>query len=360
MAAAAKGMTNSSRTSGDALVPAVITTALRTVARWLRWLKRTLLSHPAVRDISDEVFHADFTPAEQFAHERLVADAVRMNAYRAGIDRHIKPGDVVVDLGTGTGILAMLAAQRGPKIVHAIDHSNIIAIAERVASANRFSNISFHSISSRRFVANEPVDVILHEQIGQALLDEGMIEKTLDLKKRLLKKSGRILPGKFELYLEPASVRSDHRVPYLWETNVAGIDFSGIKASPANDRFTLSDRSWEVGARSAIDYFLCAPSPILAFDLNDIGEPTDVPGTVSASRLVRRAGRLDGFCLYFRVIFDPGVEFDTSPFSPRTDWNNLLFRMESREYREGDTLTYSLAMTDRFDFETWVVKITGD
>ena len=159
-------MTSSSRTSNDTLVPVVLTTGLRAVVRWLRWLKQALLSHPAVRDISDEVFHGDFTSAEQFAHERLVADAVRMNAYHAGIRRNIKPGDVVVDLGTGTGILAMLAAQRGPKVVHAIDHSNIITIAERVASANRFSTIAFHNISSRRFVSNEPVDVILHEQIG--------------------------------------------------------------------------------------------------------------------------------------------------------------------------------------------------
>lgn len=322
-------------------------------------MKRTLLSHPAVRDVSDEVFHGDFTPADQFAHERLVADAVRMNAYRAGIERNISPGDVVVDLGTGTGILAMLAAKRGPKIVHAIDHSSIIAIAERVAGANGFSNIAFHSISSRRFVTNEPVDVVLHEQIGQALLDEGMVEKALDLKKRLLRKSGRILPGKFELYLEPACVRGDHRIPYLWETNIDGIDFSATRHSPGNTGGALSDRSWQVGARSAVDYFLGDASPILAFDLNEIDEPTDIPDTVSASRVVRRSGRMAGFCLYFRVMFDADVQFDTSPFSPRTDWDNLLFRTEARDYEEGETIAYSLTMTDRFDFETWTVTVTN-
>ena len=253
----------------------------------------------------------------------------------------------------------MLAAQRGPKVVHAIDHSNVITIAERVASANRFSTIAFHNISSRRFVSNEPVDVILHEQIGQALLDEGMVEKALDLKKRLLKQSGRILPGKFELFLEPACVRGDYRVPYLWETNFGGVDFSAAMGSPENGKYELSDRSWQVGARSAIDFFLCDSSPVLAFDLNDIDEPTDIPETVSASRVIRRSGRVDGFCLYFRVVFDAEVEFDTSPFSPRTDWDNLLFRIESREYQEGDVIAYSLAMTDRFDFETWVVQITS-
>lgn len=348
-------MTGSSRTSNDTLVPVFLTTALRSVARWLRRLKRSLVSHPAVRDVSDEVFHGDFTAADQFAHERLIADTVRMNAYRAGIGRGVKPGDVVVDLGTGTGILAMLAAQQNPKIVHAIDHSNIIALAERVARANGFSNIAFHKISSRRFGLNEPVNVVVHEQIGQALLDEGMIEKALDLKKRLLKKSGRILPGRFELFLEPACVKEDHRVPYLWETTIAGIDFSGVKGAPEGDQ--LSAHHWQVGARAAIDYFLCDAAPILAFDLNEINEPAEVPATASASRVVRRSGRMDGFCLYFRVMFDADVEFDTSPFSPRTDWDNLYFRVESREYHAGDTITYRLAMTDRFDFETWTVQV---
>lgn len=350
-------MSSSSRTSNDALVPVLLTAGLRSVARWFRWLKRKLLSLPAVRDVSDEAFHGEFTPDEQYAHEGLLADAIRMNAYRAGIRRNIKAGDVVVDLGTGTGILAMLAAQQGPKIVHAIDHSNIITLAEHVASANHFSNIAFHKISSRRFVSDEPLDVILHEQIGQVLLDEGMVEKTLDLKKRLLKKSGRILPGKFELFLEPACVRDDYRIPYLWEATFAGVDFRALKDSPQDHKCKLSDRNWQVGTRSAIDYFLCDSSPILAFDLNEIDEPTDVPNTVSASRVVRRAGRMDGFCLYFRVMFDAEVEFDTSPFSPRTDWDNLLFRTESREYQEGDTIAYSLAMTDRFDFETWIVQM---
>lgn len=352
-------MTSSSRTSCDTLVPVVLTTGLRSVARWLRWLKRRVLSHPAVRNISDEVFHGEFTPAEQFAHERLLADAIRMNAYRAGIRRHVKAGDVVVDLGTGTGVLAMLAAQQGPKIVHAIDHSNIITMAERIASANHLSSIAFHHISSRRFVSDEPVDVILHEQIGQALVDEGMIEKTLDLKKRLLKTSGHILPGKFELFLEPACVRDDYRVPYLWETTFAGIDFSAVKGLPGRDNDKLSDRHWQVGARSAIDYFLCESFPMVAIDLNRIGEPTDVPNAASASRIVRRSGRMDGFCLYFRVMFDAEVGFDTSPFSPRTDWDNLFYRIESKEYHEGDTIAYSLSMTDRFDFETWKVEITS-
>lgn len=349
-------MTSNPRTSSDSLMPVSLARLLRSVVRLLGWLKRKAVSTPAIRDVSDEVFHSDFTPSEQYGHETLVADAIRMNAYRDGIRRNIKPGDVVVDLGTGTGILAMLAAQQGAKVVHAIDLSTIVTLAERLARANGFTNIAFHNISSRRFGLDEPVDVILHEQIGEALVDEGMIEKTLDLKKRLLKKSGRILPGRFELFLEPAAVKDNYRVPYLWETRFPGIDFGSLKEGTGDGDRQLSGHEWQAGSRAAIDYFLCEPSPILAFDLNAINEPAEVPQTVSASRVVRRAGRMDGFCLYFRVIFDAEVEFTTSPFSTRTVWDNLFVRCESRELHLGETIAYRLAMTDRFDFETWTVR----
>jgi len=45
----------------------------------------------------------------------MVFDKVRMDVYHEGISRNVKHGDVVVDLGTGTGILALFAAQQNPK-----------------------------------------------------------------------------------------------------------------------------------------------------------------------------------------------------------------------------------------------------
>ena len=44
---------------------------------------------------------------EQFAS--MFADKVRMDAYSAAIERSVRPGDVVVDLGCGPGIFAFLA-----------------------------------------------------------------------------------------------------------------------------------------------------------------------------------------------------------------------------------------------------------
>jgi len=340
------------------MLPMTLIKILRPVKRFLQRAKRKLLSNSTIRNLRDEL-NNEIEFEDLRSHEIMLADAIRMNAYHAAIRRNVNAGDVVVDLGTGTGILSMFAAQQNPKVVHSIDYSKVISVAERIASENHFGNIAFHHINSRRFILDESVDVILHEQIGSALLNEGMVEKTLDLKKRLLKKSGKILPGKFELFLEPVCVKNDYRIPYLWETRTHGIDFSSAKDSPESEKCKLANYNWHPNPRSAVDYFLCDAAPILAFDLNEIGDPTEIPKTMSASRVVRRHGRMDGFCLYFRVIFDAEVEFDTSPFSPRTHWDNLLFRSESRQWHEGDAISYTLEIKDRLDIESWIVRVEG-
>jgi protein arginine N-methyltransferase 1 len=66
----------------------------------------------------------------------MLADYTRLDSYAAGIGRAVKPRDVVLDLGCGTGILSMFAAQRNPEKIYAIDHSDIIELAKRVAEHN--------------------------------------------------------------------------------------------------------------------------------------------------------------------------------------------------------------------------------
>src|SRR5688572_16038338 len=75
--------------------------------------------------------------------ERMLADQARMAFYHAAIARHIQPGDRVIDLGTGTGILAAFAARRGAAHVYAIDHSEILTHARTLAVANGIENVEF-------------------------------------------------------------------------------------------------------------------------------------------------------------------------------------------------------------------------
>ena len=76
-------------------------------------------------------------------HEEMLSDTVRVDAYHRGIHGNVQPGDVVVDLGTGTGLLAMMASRAGAARVYAVEHSDFIDVARDIAQHNGFDNIEF-------------------------------------------------------------------------------------------------------------------------------------------------------------------------------------------------------------------------
>jgi protein arginine N-methyltransferase 1 len=69
------------------------------------------------------------------------------------------------------------------------------------------------------------------------------------------------------------------------------------------------------------------------------------------------SGRLDGFCLYFRALFDAETGFDTSPARPPTHWANRLFRIEARHCKAGERLAYRVAMPDLLYAHTWKIQL---
>ena len=67
------------------------------------WFRRRVLQQPWMMD--------EF--ASPILQESLLLDKARCDAYREAIHRTVKPGDVVVDLGAGTGLLSFFALQAG-------------------------------------------------------------------------------------------------------------------------------------------------------------------------------------------------------------------------------------------------------
>lgn len=294
--------------------------------------------------------------SDLYEHEKMLADSIRVESYYGGITRYVKEGDVVVDLGTGTGLLAFFAAQNNPAQIYAIDHSDFIEVAKIIARHNNFS-IQFIKTHSGKFLPSEKVDVIIHEQIGDDLFNENMVENILQLKKRVLKDSGVIIPGKFEVFLEPVVLKEGFRVPFVWDNTIHGIDFNCMRNIPEICRYQRNDYLVKDIESSAIDYFMCQPEPIFTFDLNTMSGSDDLPKSVVATRKVKRSGTIDGLLFFFRVIFDDDYCFDTSPFSSNTHWGNFIFRLDRKEFLADEVIAYELNMNNLIDRRSWVARL---
>lgn len=269
--------------------------------------------------------------------------------YQAAIERYVQPGQVVMDLGTGNGLRAILAARRGPGKLYAVDSSRHLDTTQWVARRNGLSDIEFVRMDSACFAPPEKVDVLLHEQLGEALFDTGLIPKVLDARDRLLGPLGRILPNRFEVFFEPVQLREEARLPFIWSQRLPQVDFSCLEVlrdelHPAY--FTRLIRPQDV------ERVLGEPEPAFTLDLETLQAGT-LPRKVLLERRVEREGRMDGLGLFYRARFDDSLSFGTFPVSQRPSRQVMLLRIDPREFARYETIRLELSLPELSDVTTW-------
>lgn len=107
--------------------------------------------------------------------DECLLDGKRSHAFQAAIENTVKKGDIVLDAGTGSGILALFAARAGAKKVYAIEVDEEAALlAETSIQANpEGKKIEIVKADVRSFRLKKPVDVLLMELLDTGLITEG-------------------------------------------------------------------------------------------------------------------------------------------------------------------------------------------
>lgn len=170
-------------------------------------------------------------------HITMLNDRTRTSVYLDAVRNIVKPGDVVVDLGAGTGILAAAAARCGAGMVHAIERTPIADAAAALIRANGLDDhVRIHRDVSTNVVLNDPADVLISELVGNEPLSERVLEYVLDARRRLLKPDARILPSALALMGQciqlPPGLVDEYRFTGKNTTEWSrayGLDFSALQ-----------------------------------------------------------------------------------------------------------------------------------
>jgi protein arginine N-methyltransferase 1 len=282
---------------------------------------------PAIRFVPTGGELSGFSELMGF-HRHLLQDRVRTSAFLAAVAATVKPGDVVIDFGTGTGILAMAACRAGASKVYAIDYGGIIDVARALARHNGLAGrIDFFPGDSRAFRIPERADVIVSECLGFMGVGGTMIASLAELAARCLRAGGTVVPRTITPYLVP--VESDLHFDYVHAFgNNYGFDFSPANRLAANNVYV---------ATFAEGSFVGDPQAVTEVELVR-GAPS---GQVSAQLrfIANRECRLHGYCGWFETALGDGFLLSSSPSAPAVVWQQLFLPLEREiPLRAGDIL----------------------
>lgn len=241
-------------------------------------------------------------------HFNLLRDTRRNQAYEDAIRRTVTPGSLVLEIGTGSGILAMMAARAGARVVTCEADPSVAAAARAVIAANGYSDrvtvVGKHSTDLDPATdLPEPADVLLSEIVSNDLLSEGVLPAHSDAVARLLKPGAAVIPGRGRIRVALADDRH-------WQQSRAGI-VSGFDLSAFNHLLHPS-RQIEVGSAR-----LTLRSD--AADIFEIDFATARPeGEGRAERTLRsNGGTVNGIVQWIALDFGEDAIYENAP-EPRS------------------------------------------
>jgi protein arginine N-methyltransferase 1 len=272
-------------------------------------------------------------------HHAMLRDYVRLAAYRRAIERAVTPETVAMDLGCGSGILSFFTVRAGAKKVYALERRpDILLLAAGIAKANELDHaIEFvegasSQIEEARF--DPKPDLLVAEILGNGILEENVLEFTLDARRRFLKPGGRMIPYGLDIcFFAFDSGMNYNRLPEVKEFNdLYGFDFGllgevmGRKATTRLERFN-----------PLLQTVMSEPVTVKSLDFRVLEDSFFVDRFQVTAK---QDGRIDSFCGYFKAHLDEDTQLTNSPWAPSTHWTHLIYTLaEPVPVKAGDTVS---------------------
>lgn len=257
-------------------------------------------SDPELATLLAGVLSADVPPF----HFQIVKDSRRNDAYDHALRSAVTPGSRVLEIGTGTGLLAMMAARAGASAVVTCEANPVVAaMATEIVAANGYADrvrvVAKHSTElSVETDLGGPADVLVSEILSNDVVGEGAIPAIEDAWRRLLSPDARVIPVRARVVV---ALAVDRRADLQRVGRVSGFELGAFNrlAQPA---YQLTSDSPRLELRS---------EPATLFEL-DFGRPTTIPPG-RASVPLTATGPVGGVAQWLSMDLDDEVGYSVRP-----------------------------------------------
>jgi protein arginine N-methyltransferase 1 len=316
---------------------------------------KSLPGHSDMENKKDYYFNSY---SSYYIHEQMLKDRTRTGTYQDAILKNpdIFKDKIVLDIGSGTGILSIFAAKAGAKHVYGIEFADIADYANEIIKKNNLSEkitIIKSKVEDVKLPV-EKVDIIISEWMGYFLLYESMLDTVLYARDKWLNKDGYMLPDHATITL--AGIEdTDYKSSKInfWD-NVYGVDMSCFKNA------VISEPLVEVCPQKLINSSSCR---ILDIDLYTVKkEDLDFSSKYEIT-FTRDNDRFSGLVAWFDTGFTKltnKFNLTTSPYQKSTHWSQTIFyTKKDLKVNKGDKITGSIAVKKaKINFRQLDIKIS--
>lgn len=252
---------------------------------------------------SEETIRQALSAVTPGYHVQISTDADRLGAWEAALKDVVRPGMLVLEVGAGSGILAMLAARAGARVVSCENNSVMAAIAEHIVRKNGFAD-AISIVAKPVFELNvlrdlpRAADLLLLDVFADDFFGFRPFE-IIRAAKRLLQPGGVVMPMRVSLDGALAEFRRWHRII---PGRVAGFELDDL-GQLSRMRTSLDANDPDLVLRSSTLSLISATPP------DDLPEANGVVERIFASS----GGPVNGLVLWLRLDLAPGHVLQARP-----------------------------------------------
>jgi len=264
-------------------------------------------------------------------HLSMMNDEPRNNAYLEAIKLAVDKDTFVLEIGTGSGLLSMMAAANGAEEVITCETTKAIAdVAKKIIHKNGYEkNINVINKKSTELILGEDLprkaDLLISEILSSEFVGEGVRKSILDANKRLLKDNGKMIPesGSIRIALLGCNEEILNAV-YVDSSN--GFDLSEFN-SISQHKFTLNLKEKPKFLSKALNAF--------DLDLYNISKNT------KEEKIIQLQADNDGLCIgliqWLKVKLYKEIEYENIPYGISSHWSTPIYTFDKPvELKKGD------------------------